>query len=501
MSNEEKNKMESQEETYQSILGDEIPLDDDTVEPTETEEENGSEKKPKASKKKILTIAGVSAASVALVGCLTFAGIGIFNKNVSKNAVSSPNYTLDSKIAACYYHDVVQMFVDSYGEEMLLNYYGMDVSKSLKNQESPAGDGSSWFDLIMEQTQGTLEQQLIMYEAANSAGFEMPEAEKQLIAEALENADVASYGNGVTEEDIRKALEIQALSTSYYNHIMKTFEASDEEIETYFEANGKNFMTCGLAGFSVSYDTGDGSTTMTQEKAKELTDKLSAADDAKEFEEIVADILLTYEGYTQEELDANLPSIYNDAYTYTANNELAEWAFGGAKTGETYTLEGTGSYYVYILTREPERNETSTVNVRHILFMETEDNMAAAEDALAEWESGDATEESFAALAEQYSEDGGSNTNGGLYEGVYPGQMVQTFNDWCFDESRKPGDTGIVETEYGVHIMYFSSDSGPMWKAQISSTLAQQAYNEWFTEQVALYPITFNTDALNSIDG
>ena len=33
--------------------------------------------------------------------------------------------------------------------------------------------------------------------------------------------------------------------------------------------------------------------------------------------------------------------------------------------------------------------------------------------------------------------------------------MVEEFNDWCFDAARKPGDTGIVETPYGYHVMYF----------------------------------------------
>ena len=37
--------------------------------------------------------------------------------------------------------------------------------------------------------------------------------------------------------------------------------------------------------------------------------------------------------------------------------------------------------------------------------------------------------------------------------------MVRNFNDWCFDKSRKPGDTGIVESDYGVHVMYFVGDS------------------------------------------
>ena len=33
------------------------------------------------------------------------------------------------------------------------------------------------------------------------------------------------------------------------------------------------------------------------------------------------------------------------------------------------------------------------------------------------------------------------------------------FDAWCFDASRQPGDTGIVKTDYGYHIMYFSSTS------------------------------------------
>ncbi|MBQ0012195.1 MAG: peptidylprolyl isomerase, partial [Clostridiales bacterium] len=34
------------------------------------------------------------------------------------------------------------------------------------------------------------------------------------------------------------------------------------------------------------------------------------------------------------------------------------------------------------------------------------------------------------------------------------GQMVQEFEDWCFAD-HKVGDTGIVKTIYGYHVMYF----------------------------------------------
>jgi hypothetical protein len=36
--------------------------------------------------------------------------------------------------------------------------------------------------------------------------------------------------------------------------------------------------------------------------------------------------------------------------------------------------------------------------------------------------------------------------------------MVKNFENWSTDDSRQYGDTGIVESDYGYHIMYFVSD-------------------------------------------
>lgn len=131
------------------------------------------------------------------------------------------------------------------------------------------------------------------------------------------------------------------------------------------------------------------------------------------------------------------------------------------------------------------------VDVRHILILPeggtvddsgntvyTDEEWQAcqdkAEEVLKAWQSGEKTEESFAALVAENSGDGGSNQNGGLYENVTPGQMVEEFDDWCFDEGRKPGDTGLVKTVFGYHIMYFS-DSRPQW--------SYYAGEDWKTEQ------------------
>ena len=36
--------------------------------------------------------------------------------------------------------------------------------------------------------------------------------------------------------------------------------------------------------------------------------------------------------------------------------------------------------------------------------------------------------------------------------------MVSAFNNWCFDKNRKAGDTEIVLTEFGYHIIYFEGE-------------------------------------------
>lgn len=220
----------------------------------------------------------------------------------------------------------------------------------------------------------------------------------------------------------------------------------------------------------------------------------------------------------QEHLDNLRQSLESTAGQYGVTVEdLLNSNFGpGADFGdfETYQRDyclGVPYYYTqcdklvptdqeledFFAAHEEEYNQNSItkdgvlVDVRHILIMPeggttdesgntsySEEEWQAcqekAEGLLSQWSAGDKTEEGFAQLANENSSDGGSNTNGGLYENVTVGQMVQEFNDWCFDESRKPGDTGLVKTQFGYHVMYFSA-SRPQWRAY-----AQQ---DWTTEQ------------------
>ena len=93
---------------------------------------------------------------------------------------------------------------------------------------------------------------------------------------------------------------------------------------------------------------------------------------------------------------------------------------------------------------------------------------------------GEATEETFAEMANEHSIDGGSNTNGGLYTGLTQDtSFVPEFMEWYLDESRQVGDTGVVRTDYGYHIMYFSG-SEPIWKTGVET----MALSQWGTEMI-----------------
>ena len=104
---------------------------------------------------------------------------------------------------------------------------------------------------------------------------------------------------------------------------------------------------------------------------------------------------------------------------------------------------------------------------------------AKAEAILASW---DGTEDGFAALANENSKDGGSNTSGGLYEDVAKGSMVAAFQDWCYEDGRQPGDTGIVQSNYGYHIMYFVGYGDTQyWHYACENAMRSDAVSQWQT--------------------
>ena len=200
----------------------------------------------------------------------------------------------------------------------------------------------------------------------------------------------------------------------------------------------------------------------------------------------------TEETFREYLYDSYLVTAYSDeiyAQVTVDDDALEDWYDENAEMYESYGIT---------------KSDVPNVNVRHILIAPSaeegateeetrkarDEAKAEAERILKEWQEGEHTEESFGELAATYSTDGGSNLNGGLYENVYPGQMVEAFNDWCFDESRKAGDTGIVETDFGYHIIYFAGvTDNYYWKQVAESDLHYKLYDEALQAIVNRYTV------------
>ena len=159
------------------------------------------------------------------------------------------------------------------------------------------------------------------------------------------------------------------------------------------------------------------------------------------------------------------------------------------------------------------KDSGNVVDVRHILLVPeggtTDDTGATtyseeeweacrlnAEDLLKTWKDGDATEASFAELANTYSADPGSNTNGGLYPEITPeSAYVEPFLNWCMDPANVVGATGIVKTEFGYHIMFMSA-AEPQWMYYAKSQYISDRTTELVETGVEKHPIEIENDKI-----
>lgn len=127
-------------------------------------------------------------------------------------------------------------------------------------------------------------------------------------------------------------------------------------------------------------------------------------------------------------------------------------------------------------------NDEISRNVGHILIsaeegVATEEEIAAAEtkanEVLAKYLEGEKTEEAFEELGWGYTAD--SNV---FYDNVLKGKMVETFDAWLFDSSREEGDTGVVKTEFGFHVMLYRGEE-EVATANAKAGVASEKYSDY----------------------
>lgn len=483
----------------------------------------------------ILAIVG-GVVAVVLVAALLIWNSGVIARHTT--ALTVGDHKLSVADMDYYYYTIFNN--ESYNERYKAEFYAQnnmpytpsfDYTADLKTQYVDEEQTQSYYDLFREQAKENAIEVCALYDAAKAAGYTLSEEAQAQLDEALTSLDQqvsssyfgsrnaylqAVYGHNVTEGVYLDNLKMSVLASDYYNHtVSKMQDYSDEELQAYYDENPgaldsydydyailyPNLTTTDAEGNDVEVSDEERAAAMAQakEKAESLLRSVQEAAEGSSFSDLAA------------AMDLSVSPRVGVLGVNFASSPYAEWLMDSArKDGDTqlFELEGQGYYVVQFHKRYLDNDPT--VDVRHILASfadEVEEGATPEQDAngqavytaaqkqaahdkaaawLEEYNAGDKTAEAFGALAEEHSadgrnEDGSLYKAGGLYEDVFIGQMVKPFEDWCFDAARQEGDTDLVETSYGWHVMYYQAYHRPAWMdkaAQTKSSAEVDAFME-----------------------
>ena len=475
-----------------------------------------AEEKAQARKTNILygVIAGVF---VLVAAVLLVYNSGILQRNATAVTINGEKYTVGQ--VEYFYANVKSSILNS-GYASL---YGVDTSKALDQQVMSdtaktlmqvEDEGEiTWEQFIRDTAVDQLTTTVLTAKEAEANGQGADDHTEEELADTMTQVEAYAkqngystkeylkliYGKSMTVDTFKEMVKLVDVANHYQSHYSEELSYTAADMEAYYQENKSDFD---VADYEYLYFKGTAdSTTDADGNTVEPTDEENAAAKAQAESDAAAALARVQAGEALEDVAKDYESAsYNHTETGSNNgDDVGNWLFDSARAdGDSTVINGDSGSRVLVF-HSAGRQEYATKDVRHILFMAHTDDLdsssetydadvqaakdaakAEAEAALEQWKSGEATEDSFAALANELSEDGGSNTNGGLYTEIYKGLMVTEFNDWCFDGSRQAGDTGIVYNENtGYHVMYFVGDDAPYWQVQAESALRSRDTSAW----------------------
>ena len=412
-------------------------------------------------------------------------------------------------------------FVNQYGSYASL--FGLDTSTGVVGLGDQlcymTDDGGSWRDYFLNAAKEAMIQSTALNDYAAANGIVLTEDEKAGVegyfyginelayTYGYANADQffsASYGNGVDFDMVLDGYMDSALCSKVVEQVTDSYSYTEAELEEQYQSYEGAQDILNYVYYFVAAETEGEDATVTEAalaaakaKADDIVKAYKAAkgdDAAAKFDEALASVV--------PEAAATEQNIAGSSIIAASEWMLDAKRANGDITSEVNSSE-TGYYVVVFLNRDD--NHYNMANVRHILVKAVANEngeyteeakqtaKAHAEDLLKEFLAGDKSEESFAAMANQYSEDGGSNTIGGLYENIAKGQMVEEFEQFCF-EGHKPGDTAVVYGESsayaGYHVMYYVGE-GMQYSDYIADTELRSAdLYAWLAEIMADYKVS-----------
>ena len=374
---------------------------------------------------------------IAVLFVLVVAASFLWRSNViSRNAtaLTIDGETYNAAEVNFYYQNVYRGFLQS--NSYFISYLGLDTNASLKSQTVNATaasmmgveEGSSWHDYIMDNTvkQMTMVQRGL--KQAQEEGYQFPASVQEQYEDSLNSLKTSAESTGMSvkaylqrnlgaimtekvyNQQVLRMLQYQAYAQSYSDSLTYT----DAELEAAYQADSKAYDKAAweyvvVSGAADSTTDADGNTV-------QATDEEQAA--AKETAKATAEeILAAYNsGKSLESIAGNYEkaTYYNTTDATYYDGVVGNWLFDDArKDGDTEILEVGTNYYVGLF-HSRGREEYKTVDIRHILITpetgtkaqgdegyedeQTQLKAAArtkAEEILAQWKSGEATEDSF----------------------------------------------------------------------------------------------------------
>ena len=472
-----------------------------------------------ATRKANILYGSLAAVFVVVAIFLVVFNSGIIERNKTALTIDGEQYTVAQ--AAYYYQNAYQSFLNSQ-EGYLYTALGMlDTSKPLSQQSF--SEEQTWAEHFKESAVENMRFIHAAKTAAQADGMTLESEELEAFDSAVAARKSEASANGYTYKSYLRAmfganmtpsvyeacLKDQLLATKYASAHYDSLSYTDQEILDYYEENKNSYDLVDCAYVTVS--GGVPAKTDDEGNTVEATDEEKAAAMAQAKETAEA-ILAEYEaGGNLERLAEQYDATYTaeEEMTYRSGT-IGDWLFDESRrAGDTEVLEDASSYYVAVFNSR-QRDETLDYSVRHILVTAANLELGEGEEATEELltakaqeilDSWDGTEEGFASLAKEYSQDGGSNTNGGLYEDVAKNRMVAAFQNWCYESGRKPGDTGIVyNSGTGAHIMYFVGyGSTQYWHYACESAMRSEAYSQWQTDLMESATAELDESGMRSI--
>ena len=494
----------------------------------------------------VILVCLVLVAAVAIMGVTAFNNSGILQRNTDAVTVGEHTLN-NAELNYFYLDQVNQFYStwkQQYGDytDMYLGLMGIDATKPLNTLPYAGGEeGYTYADYFKDLAIAQASSTYAIYDLAVKEGHVIPDdikanyesnfAMMEMYAglygySEFEDYLKAIYGPGASEETYRQHMDMLAMADSYQTAYFDALSYDEAAITDYNNAHFNDFSSFDYCQFSVNvndflhnHDAVEGSHEHSEEEtaaaeaaAKAAAESLAAGTYASA--EDLNNAINALEIYAGNETKKACSENEGVLFSNITNEKISAWLteegrvsgditmipneFTTTKDGvETTTVQG---YYV-VMFMNREDNNMNLVNVRHILAKfeggktdsatgvttYTEEEKAAAlrdinivKDL---WLGSGADEEAFTALVKDNSDDTGSKENGGLYENVYPGQMVEAFNDWCFASDRKAGDYEIVETEYGYHLIYFVGEADTTFRSfMVENTLRNTDFDTWYTE-------------------